>query len=54
MKFQKLRVRSKKKKETALNEISSISETLAIEMLENLSIGKIDQGKIATLSKMDK
>ena len=44
----------KEKKETALNEISSISETLAIEMLENLSIGKIDQGKIATLSKMDK
>ena len=41
------------KKETALNEISSISETLAIEMLENLSIGKIDQGKIAALSKMD-
>ena len=31
----------------------SISETLAIEMLENLSIGKIDQGKIAALSKMD-
>ncbi|MDC0247074.1 hypothetical protein OAK46_00950 [OCS116 cluster bacterium] len=44
----------KEKKETALNEISSISETLAIEMLENLSIGKIDQGKIAALSKMDK
>ena len=44
----------KEKKETALNEISSISEALAIEMLENLSIGKIDQGKIATLSKMDK
>jgi len=43
----------KEKKETALNEISSISETLAIEMLENLSIGKIDQGKIAALSKMD-
>ena len=42
------------KKETALNEISSISEILAIEMLEYLSIGKIDQGKIATLSKMDK
>tara|TARA_X000001036_G_scaffold425591_1_gene451951 strand:- start:510 stop:989 length:480 start_codon:yes stop_codon:yes gene_type:complete len=44
----------KEKKETALNEISSISEILAIEMLEYLSIGKIDQGKIATLSKMDK
>ena len=44
----------KEKKETALDEISSISENLAIEMLENLSIGKIDQGKIATLSKMDK
>ena len=43
----------KEKKETALDEVSSISETLAIEMLENLSVGKIDKGKIAALSKMD-
>ena len=43
----------KEKKETALAEISAISESLAIEMLENLSVGEIDKGKIATLSKMD-
>ena len=43
----------KEKKETALDEVSSISETLAIEMLENLSVGEIDKGKIATLSKTD-
>jgi len=43
----------KEKKEIALAEISSISESLAIEMLENLSVGKIDKGKIAALSKMD-
>ena len=43
----------KEKKETALDEVSSISESLAIEMLENLSVGEIDKGKIATLSKMD-
>ena len=43
----------KEKKETTLSEISSISESLAIEMLENLSVGEIDKGKIATLSKMD-
>ena len=43
----------KEKKETALDEISSISENLAIEMLEKLSVGKIDKGKIAALSKMD-
>ena len=43
----------KEKKETALDEISSISESLAIEMLENLSVGEIDKGKIAALSKMD-
>ena len=43
----------KEKKETALDEISSISESLAIEMLENLSVGKIDKAKIAALSKMD-
>ena len=41
----------KEKKETALAEISSISESLAIEMLENLSVGEIDKGKIAALSK---
>ena len=43
----------KEKKETALAEISSISESLAIEMLENLSVGDIDKGKIAALSKRD-
>ena len=43
----------KEKKETALDEISSISESLAIEMLENLSVGEIDKVKIAALSKMD-
>ena len=43
----------KEKKETALAEISSISESLAIEMLENLSVGEIDKVKIAALSKMD-
>ena len=43
----------KEKKEIALDEISSISENLAIEMLENLSVGEIDKGKIAALSKMD-
>ena len=42
----------KEKKETALDEISSISESLAIEMLENLYVGEIDKGKIAALSKM--
>ena len=43
----------KEKKETALAEISSISESLAIEMLESLSVGEIDKGKIADLSKTD-
>ena len=43
----------KEKKETALAEISSISESLAIEMLESLSVGEIDKGKIAALSKTD-
>ena len=43
----------KEKKENALAEISSISESLAIEMLENLSVGEIDKGKIAALSKTD-
>ena len=42
----------KEKKETALDEVSSISETLAIEMLEYLSVGEIDKGMIAALSKM--
>ena len=40
----------KEKKETALAEISSISESLAIEMLESLYVGEIDKGKIAALS----
>jgi len=44
---------NKEKKETALDEISSISESLAVEMLENLSVGKIDKEKIASLSKID-
>ena len=43
----------KEKKETALDEVSSISESLAIEMLENLYVGEIDKGKIAALSKID-
>ncbi len=43
----------KEKKENALAEISSISESLAIEMLENLSVGEIDKGKIAALSRAD-
>ena len=43
----------KEKKETALAEISSISESLAIEMLESLSVGEIDKGKIVALSKTD-
>ena len=43
----------KEKKETALAEISSISESLAIEMLESLSVGEIDKGKITALSKTD-
>ena len=43
----------KEKKETALAEISSISESSAIEMLESLSVGEIDKGKIAALSKTD-
>ncbi len=43
----------KEKKETTLGEIPSISESLAIEMLENLSVGEIDKDKIAALSKMD-
>ena len=43
----------KEKKETALAEISSISESLAIEMLESLSVGEIDKGKIAALSRAD-
>ena len=43
----------KEKKETALAEISSISESLAIEMLEKLSVGEIDKGKITALSKTD-
>ena len=39
------------KKEAALIEISSISESLAAEMLQSLSIGKIDKLKIEVSSK---
>ena len=39
------------KKEKSLSEISSISEDIAIEMLENLSIGKIDKEKVVSLSR---
>ena len=34
------------KKEESLREISSVSEDIAIEMLENLSIGEIDKEKV--------
>ena len=39
------------KKEESLNEISSVSEDIAIEMLENLSIGEIDKEKVISLSR---
>ena len=39
------------KKEAALIEISEISKSLAIEMLQGLSIGKIDEAKIEASSK---
>ena len=39
------------KKEKSLSELSSISEDIAIEMLENLSIGKIDKEKVVSLSR---
>ena len=39
------------KKEKSLSEISSISEDIAIEMLENLSIGEIDREKVISLSR---
>ena len=39
------------KKEKSLSEISSISEDIAIEMLENLSIGEIDREKVLSLSR---
>ena len=39
------------KKEKSLSEISSISEDIAIEMLENLSIGEIDKEKVISLSR---
>ena len=39
------------KKEESLSEISSVSEDIAIEMLENLSIGKIDKEKVISLSR---
>jgi len=39
------------KKEAALIEISEISKSLAVEMLQGLSIGKIDEAKIEASSK---
>ncbi len=39
------------KKEESLIEISSVSEDIAIEMLENLSIGEIDKEKVISLSR---
>ena len=39
------------KKEESLREISSVSEDIAIEMLENLSIGEIDKEKVISLSR---
>ena len=39
------------KKEESLSEISSVSEDIAIEMLENLSIGGIDKEKVISLSR---
>ena len=39
------------KKEESLSEISSVSEDIAIEMLENLSIGEIDREKVLSLSR---
>ena len=39
------------KKEESLGEISSVSEDIAIAMLENLSIGEIDKEKVISLSR---
>ena len=39
------------KKEESLSEISSFSEDIAFEMLENLSIGEIDKEKVISLSR---
>ena len=39
------------KREESLSEISSVSEDIAIEMLENLSIGEIDKEKVISLSR---
>ena len=39
------------KKEESLSEIASVSEDIAIEMLENLSIGEIDKEKVISLSR---
>ena len=39
------------KKEESLSEISSVSEDIAFEMLENLSIGEIDKEKVISLSR---
>jgi F-type H+-transporting ATPase subunit b len=39
------------KKEESLSEISSVSEDIAVVMLENLSIGEIDKEKVISLSR---
>ena len=44
-------VEIQEKKEKSLSELSSISEDIAIEMLENLSIGEIDKEKVISLSR---
>ena len=44
-------VKIQEKKEESLSEISSVSEDIAIEMLENLSIGEIDKEKVISLSR---
>ena len=49
--FWLLKEKFKKKKEKSLSELSSISEDIAIEMLENLSIGEIDKEKVISLSR---
>ena len=43
--------KSLEKKEESLGEISSVSEDIAIAMLENLSIGEIDKEKVISLSR---
>ena len=44
-------VEIQEKKEKSLSELSAISEDIAIEMLENLSIGEIDKEKVISLSR---